>query len=180
MNKEWLDVVDKKNRLTGKTVNRQVAHAKGIWHRVVHIYLYRMWGDEIFFLVHRRSKNKELMPDRWARGFGGHVMAGETVEEAVLAEIYEEIGLKVELKHLVKGPVIEWVTFPNNEFSYLYFLEVGEDVSGLRFRDNEVQAVKWMTENELIDSADHESGIWASSYEMFKPVVVEFKKLICK
>jgi len=174
---EQLDLVDKNNRLTGRTASRKEAHARGLWHRVVHVYLYRKQGDELFFLVHLRSKDKELMPNRWARGFGGHVMAGEAVEEAVLAEIREEIGLEIEIDDLLAGPVIEWATHPNNEFSYLYFLEVDEDVSELQFQDNEVQTVKWMSEVELVDSYQNNPKDWASSFKMFIPVVKALKKL---
>ena len=41
MQEEYLDIVDENENLTGEKELRSVVHAKGLWHRVVHIYFFR-------------------------------------------------------------------------------------------------------------------------------------------
>ena len=45
---EYLDIVDENNNLTGKKALRSEIHSYGIWHRTVHIYLFRKnrWGGD--------------------------------------------------------------------------------------------------------------------------------------
>ena len=76
MEKEYLDLVDENNNLTGEKELRSVVHSTGLWHRTVHIYFFRKINNIFEFLVHLRSKDKDLRPNCWDTRFGGHIKAG--------------------------------------------------------------------------------------------------------
>ena len=42
---EIFDIIDESGRPTGKTVDRETAHAEGILHRTAHVWLLRRRGD---------------------------------------------------------------------------------------------------------------------------------------
>lgn len=158
---ELFDLVNENNEATGKTITRKEAHQTGAWHRTVHIYLYR-FNPEIQLLVHLRSKSKDLCPNMWDTRFGGHLKAGETVEDCVSNELKEEVGLTLDQSKLIAGDIYQSGEYPNREFSYQFYYHFTDDTSSLVFNDGEVQDVRWLTlteiENEMKLSPDKWSG----------------------
>ena len=68
-------------------------------------------------MVHRIKKSNDMHQGKW-NGLGGKLEAGETPEECVLREVYEESGLKVhnpQLKGLLTFPAFDdfedWYVF---------------------------------------------------------------------
>lgn len=167
---EYLDIVDEQNKLTGGKELRSVTHATGLWHRVVHVYFFRKINNSIEFVVHLRSKNKELAPNCWDTRFGGHVKSGESIETAVMNEIQEEVGLKIDFSKLTEG---EWHTggrYPNQEFQKPYFLEYNETLENLSFNDGEVEEVKWLSSEKIIDSLMNDPKSWTTKKETFETI----------
>ncbi|MEX2535937.1 MAG: NUDIX domain-containing protein [Trueperaceae bacterium] len=96
---ELLDVLDESGAPTGQTKPRNEVHRDGDWHRVLHLWVAREDGT---VLLQRRSRHKELEPEKVDVTVGGHLSAGESVFDAV-REAEEEIGLDVrpeQLAHL--------------------------------------------------------------------------------
>ena len=147
-NTELFDIVDENNKPTGEIIPRHIAHATGEWHRTVHVYLYR-YNPDLQLLVHLRSKSKDLCPNTWDTRFGGHLKAGETVEDCVANELNEEIGLKLEQANLTQGGIFIGAEYPNREFSYQFYYHFAGDNSSLIFNDGEVQDVRWLTLAEI-------------------------------
>lgn len=48
--------------------------------------------DDEFLMLHRNRKEKDINKDKWI-GVGGHFEQGESPEECLLREVYEETGL---------------------------------------------------------------------------------------
>ncbi len=178
MQEEYFDIVDENNVNTGEVKSRSQVHSTGLWHRTVHIYYFRKENDKYYFLVHLRSKTKDLHPNCWDTRFGGHVKAGETIEQALTDEIKEEIGLSLKYSDFIKGLVRKRDHYPNNEFTHIFFYKGPEDTSNLRFEDDEVQKVKWMDKYEIIKSMQTEPEKWSGSVESFKLISNELKKII--
>jgi isopentenyldiphosphate isomerase len=89
---EILPVIDEKGRVLG-SAKRSVFHfnsEKKILHPVVHMHVFNLSG-EIF--LQKRLKTKEVQPDKWDIAVGGHVGYGESIEQALIREAHEEIGL---------------------------------------------------------------------------------------
>lgn len=178
MPEEYLDVVDENNQLTGELVSRVEAHTKGLWHRTVHIYFYRVRNGAIDFLVHLRAKTKDRSPNKLDTRFGGHLKSGESVSESVRNEIREEIGLVLEVKDLLAGPVRKRNNFPNNEFTYVFYYPFNGEVGDLYFADGEIQSIRWMRVNEIEASMQKEPEQWAASLSGLREMVADLRARI--
>lgn len=88
---EWLPLVDEKGNVTGKAP-RSVVHAnKEMLHPVVHLHVINE-RKELF--LQKRAMTKAAEPGKWDTSVGGHITAGETMEDALKRECEEELGLR--------------------------------------------------------------------------------------
>jgi isopentenyldiphosphate isomerase len=178
MPEEYFDIVDENNQPTGQKATRQEAHTKGLWHRSVQVYCVRKNSDgEVDFLVHLRSKTKGRNPGRWDTRFGGHVKAGETVEEAALGELKEEAGIMVPYEALKHIPVRSLDYGVNKEFVYAHFLVGDREIGSLSFQDGEVEEAKWMAGSDIIHSMRKNPENWGAGIETFIDVNTLAKKM---
>jgi len=168
---EYLDIVDENNVPIGEKRLRTEVHAQGLWHRVVHIYLFRVTSGGIEILTHLRSKDKDLHPNKWDTRFGGHVKAGETLAQAVDAELDEEIGLRVMPDKLIVGEIYKYDGGTNREFNPVYYYQFTEDTKSLTFNDGEIQKVQWMAKDKIENALRTEQEKWAGSVTGFKKVM---------
>jgi isopentenyldiphosphate isomerase len=175
MSEEYLDIVDENNNPTGESRPRSEVHSQGIWHRTVHIYLFREHEDELELLVHLRSEKKDLNPGRWDTRFGGHLKAGQSIEKAVASELKDEIGLVVQAPDLIAGDVYKRDKGTNKEFTQTYYYRFNDNLNSLRFNDGEIQKVKWMTADDIERSLTDDPENWSSSPATFREIV-EFLK----
>ena len=93
---ELLDVVDDNNNLIGLSEDRKIVHEKNLWHRHVSCWIMNSKGK---ILLQKRSSNKTRNPNKWSKT-GGHVATGESVQNALLREIREELGVKIDKKDI--------------------------------------------------------------------------------
>lgn len=178
MNQEYIDLVDEKNNLTGEQEKRSVIHSKGLWHRTIHIYFFRKVDDRIDFLVHLRSKKKDLHPNCWDTRFGGHIQSGQNIEAGAIDEIKEETDLDIEGTDLIDGGWRKTDSYPNNEFNRVYYFEFKGNTNDLKFNDGEVQKVKWMFLDDIIKSMKDEPSIWAGDSEEFKRTIKSLQGIL--
>ena len=73
---EILDIVDKNGIPTGKTVDRETAHAQGIPHRTSHVWIVRRKGKKLQVLLQKRSEQKDSYPGCYDISSAGHIPAG--------------------------------------------------------------------------------------------------------
>lgn len=168
---EYFDIVDENGTPTGEKRLRSEAHTQGLWHRTVHVYLFRKKDNDIEFLAHLRAKTKDLHPNKWDTRFGGHLKSGESVEGAVKGELQEELGLVLNPSDLIKGEINKGGGYPNREFTHTYYYEFNGDISSLIFNDGEVQAIKWMKSSDIMESMVKSSDIWTGSQKGFSRVL---------
>lgn len=167
MSKELLDLVDENNNLTGEKAERKIVHSSGLWHRTVHIYIFRKKGGAIEFLLHFRSPDKDMAPNCWDTRFGGHIKSGFSIEEGVKSELAEEIGLDIKSGQLIEGEWRESDKFPNREFSKIFFLEYDGNLSDLKFNDGEVQEIRWMSIQDIKNAIADKPERWAAGLSSF-------------
>ncbi len=87
---EQFPVVDEEGRILG-SVSRGHAHdGSKILHPVVHLHVFNSRGE--LYLQHR-PQWKDIQPGKWDTACGGHVDLGENVEQALLREVREELGI---------------------------------------------------------------------------------------
>lgn len=169
---EYFDLVDENNKPLGVKKERSLVHADGDWHNTVHIYIF---NDKDKLLVHLRSPFKDLHPNCWDTRFGGHVLAGESLEETLVKELEEEIGIKANTEDFIKGMSYKYDGGKNKEFNNVYYYKWrGED---LIFNDKEVVKVKWMTIEEILESLKKDFDEWTTRTETVTKVFDDWKKL---
>ena len=142
---EYLDIVDENNVLTGEKGERKQIHDKNLWHRHVTSWIMNEKGE---ILLQKRAATKERNPNKWAKT-GGHVDAGESVEEAIKREVKEEIGIDVD-KNQLKVIDIHKSKNPNNKyFAYNFIFIINTKLEEFRLQEEEVAEVKYFSIGEL-------------------------------
>ena len=105
---ELIDILTPDGKPTGKTALKSEAHKNGWFHATVHIWLFT--SDEKI-LLQKRALTKKVFPGIWDISVAGHISAGEAILDGAKREIFEEIGLKLTDKDLIKiGTRIHQVT----------------------------------------------------------------------
>ena len=99
MSEEIFDVVNERDEVVGQAP-RQEVHARGLWHRAVHVLVFNARG-EIF--LQKRSLKKDIAAGKWDSSASGHLDTGEAYDACAVREVREEIGL--ELYHPSLPPI---------------------------------------------------------------------------
>lgn len=98
---EYFETFDDHDRPTG-LVPRSEVHARGLWHRSAHVFLFN-GGGELY--LQRRAPGKDLYPGRWDFSVGEHLKPGETYLEGAQRGLEEELGVSgVALQPLTAEP----------------------------------------------------------------------------
>jgi isopentenyldiphosphate isomerase len=89
---ELFDVVTEDGLPTGVVKRRADVHRDGDWHRAIHVWVCGIHDGQPFLLLNLRGPHKDTWPGRLDVTVGGHLAAGEGVDQA-FREIDEEIGI---------------------------------------------------------------------------------------
>ena len=155
------------NNGAGKCFPRWTCHLLGIRHRCAHAVVTTPNG---FIITQKRSSKKDVSPGAWDIAVGGHVKGGGTFEEALLQEMYEEIGIRKQdtLDILEFGIYESNTTYPEKNFCSIEVRKVFEVILSkgsfdkIRFTDNEVAGI-YLCDKEnarhLIEENNIASGI---------------------
>lgn len=97
-------------------------------------------------MLHRIKKKNDMHEGKW-NGLGGKLEMGETPEECVIREVYEESGLKIHSPRL-HG----FITFPlfDGVDDWYVFVYSAESFEGELIDSNE-GVLKWIPDTELFD-----------------------------
>ena len=173
---EYLDILDEKGNKTGEVAPRKEVHSKGLWHKGVHIWIINSKRE---LLVQRRSKNKDVYPNKLYISVAGHPVSGEDEIESIKREFEEEIGVELDTKKLeylftLSQEVIENNgNFLDNQFYDVYLIEMDLDINTLKLQAEEVSEVKniyykdfeKMIENKDQDIVNHPEE-WKKLFEI--------------
>ena len=154
---EYIDIVTREGKPTGKSAPKSEIHSKGLYHHTVHLWLYTKSGE---VLLSQRSASKIICPLLWDVSVAGHIDAGELMHTAVIRETQEEIGLTLIEQDLKKIGVFEcFQSYDNgivdNEFHNTFISELKVDLDKLKLQEEEVEAVKLISFEEFKDKLKH-------------------------
>lgn len=141
---EILDLYNKDRVSLGSTMIRGGNQPPGTYRMVVHIGIFNSNGQ---MLIQHRQPFKSGWPDKWDVTVGGCAVSGETSQDAVEREVYEEIGLKLDMSDV--RPALT----PNFDkgFDDFYLLRMDVDIDSLSLQYEEVKEVRWASLEEILN-----------------------------
>lgn len=113
--------------------------------------------DDSYLMLHRVKKENDINKDKWI-GVGGHFEEGESPEECLLREVYEETGLRLNSFRL-RGII----TFSTDNYPTEYmFLYTADDYEGKLTECNEGM-LEWVKKSDV-----YNLPIWEGDKVFFK------------
>ncbi len=124
---ELLLCLDKNGNSTGKLEKRSIVHNKQIFHNEVALWIIN--GNDV--LLERRSPNKKLNPNKLAL-CAGHVVEHETIEEALIKEAKEELG--IDLTNYIVSPLMILKRKELNNYCFSHHFYIIADIATEEFK----------------------------------------------
>lgn len=87
---ELFPIVDEMGNILRAATRGECHSGSKLLHPVVHLHVFNSDGS---LYLQKRPEWKDIQPGRWDTAVGGHVELGENVEQALLRESIEEIGV---------------------------------------------------------------------------------------
>lgn len=148
--KELWDIYTKDRVKTGRLHRRGEKMKDGDYHMVVHVCIFNSKNQ---LLIQQRQPFKKGWSNMWDITVGGSALHGESSSQAAEREVFEEIGLKLDLSETRPDFTINF----EDGFDDYYLLEREVDLDELHLQEEEVQAVRWADREELLQM--QEQGI---------------------
>lgn len=161
MSTELIDVLDENGVKTGEILSRNEIHKRGLWHRSIVVAI---TNEKNEILLQQRSKEKDKNAGMWDISVAGHISTGQDSLSAAAREINEEVSVSLDYHVDIKSfrYMFSYRTqqkfsndFIENQFYDFFILRKENiDIKDIKMQESEVQAIKFVTINELIDMCD--------------------------
>lgn len=149
---EYIDTYNENHQFIGR-FEKQKAHELGLWHDVLGSLVINPNKNEVFFQLKNHKHNNVNKYDLLEITAGGHLRAGETLEDGV-REIKEETGLQVSFEDMIPSGIRKCDTDNNmtiREFQYYYLLPLDIDLQDLNPNEDESVAFVKMDIDAALD-----------------------------
>lgn len=151
LNMEMIDVLNEDGSMAGRAVSKEDVHEKGLWHRVVHVWVINNKNEILVQLKAPRITGESGVHDI---SVAGHVSQGETSLQGAVREFEEELGLRVKEEDLVKiGEVKQdgyrTLKSQNKEWNDVYVYKTNLQVTDFFPNPDEVESVKYISTEDF-------------------------------
>lgn len=163
---EKRDLYDINRNLTGETIYKGDKIPKDRYIIVVLAFIQNSKGE---FLIQKRSQQKD---GKYA-STGGHAKAGETSVQAMITEIEEELGLKINSKELEL--IYSGRSDKQHVFFDIYYIKKDFEIEDLNLQKEEVEFVEWDSLKRIKELISNDQFLSNHSEEVFRMIEI-FKK----
>ena len=91
MQEEIFPIVNTEGEVVGSATREECHAGTFLLHPVVHLHIFNSAGE---LYLQKRVMTKKIQPGKWDTAVGGHVDYGEKIEDALLRETREELGVR--------------------------------------------------------------------------------------
>jgi len=144
---ELWDVYNKDRVKTDDTMVRGDEFKEGHFHLVVHACIFNNKGE---MLIQQRQPFKKGWPNMWDISAGGSATKGDTSQIAMERELFEELGVHIDLQNTRPHLTINF----DHGFDDVFLIEEEFELSKLTLQQEEVQQVKWASMKEILTMID--------------------------
>ena len=138
---EQFDVVDDQDQVID-CLSRSEVHARNLFHRSVHALVFD--SNHRIFLQHR-TDDRDCDPGLWDSSVGGHLQSGEDYDEAVIREVEEEIGIRLDT---VPEKLFKLNASKETAYEFCWIYRVYND-GPFRLDPGEATEGRWFSRQEL-------------------------------
>lgn len=165
---EEIIIVDKNDEVIGYKLRQDIK--LGDIYRVAALWLTNSKGE---ILLAQRALDKQFHPGKWGPAVAGTVAKGETYQDNIIKEAFEEIGLKNIT--FTAGPK----KFNDNSqghfishFTQWYLVTIDKKVQDFIVEPKEVIAIHWFTKTEIAQKLAKEPDFFIPNmpyyFQLFK------------
>lgn len=161
---EYTDLYDENKNLTGEKLFREkgtkLIVPKGRYSIVVLAFIENSKGEFLFQMTSKRKKNV------WATT-GGHVKSGQTSKKAIIEEIKEELGIDINEDEVKLFKTYKY----DDAFKDVFYIKKDIDINSLTYQEDEVEYVKYLTKDEILDLINNDGNIRKTNIDAFLDII---------
>ena len=120
--------------------------------------------------VAKRAENKNFLPGKFEL-VGGHTEFGETLQDSLVREIREEIGIEI----IVGDPFYAFTYVSNNDTKHsveiVFFATISDPEQKITLNPQDHSEYRWLTEDDarkLLDQEDEEAKAINIAFNLLK------------
>jgi isopentenyl-diphosphate delta-isomerase len=164
---EELILVDDQDRETGFGSKADCHDGEGLLHRAFSVFLFNGQGE---VLLQQRAAGKRLWPMFWSNSCCSHPRRGESIEDAAVRRLEQELGVRAELRYLYKFMYHARFGQAGSERE-LCSVFVGRSDDAVVANGTEVNACRWMTPGALDADLERNPGRYTPWFKLEWPRV---------
>ncbi len=149
---------------TSHPIEKLTAHLTSIRHLAISIFVFR--GDEL--LIQQRADGKYHSGGLWANSCCSHPRWGESPADCARRRLDEELGFQTDLTEFgiidYAAPVGDLF---ENEQAHCFVGEMPLGPDDIDWNPEEVQAVRWMTREEILADQAENPGIYTPWFKIY-------------
>lgn len=160
-----IQLVDEKGLTIGE-IEKIAAHENGgTWHRAISVFLF---DEHSRLLIQKRTQGKYHFGGLWANSCCSHPTTQETIEQAAVRAMVDELGVKVPVKEVavVRYEAVDLVSgHTEREHDHILVGHLGIDPIP---NPDEVETFRWVTIDDLRAEIEEQPG----SFVPWLPIIL--------
>ena len=146
-NQEMFPIVDEEGNILRAATRGECHNGSKLLHPVVHLHVFNSKGD---IYLQKRPIWKDIQPGKWDTAVGGHIDLGESVEQALLRETREELGITL---HETPQKIAHYV-FESERERELVFSFLCKHYDHIQIDNDEVDEGRFWSAQEIKNAVD--------------------------